>query len=145
MVDRVFTAAQSAADRDFRQQLEGLQIELLKMQGWVKDTNQRVAILFEGATRPARAAPSRGSPSASTLAAPGSSAQQAERARSRAVVFPALHAIARRRWGHAAETLVSVSRGEQRTRKDESVVRKPDPLLVGPASEVYEKEERVSS
>jgi polyphosphate kinase 2 len=95
MVDRVFAAAQSAEDRDFHEQLEGLrieadnddlddpvlvteagdlvdtwregypysermpraeyemskrllQIELLKMQAWVKDTNQRVAILFEG-------------------------------------------------------------------------------------------------
>jgi polyphosphate kinase 2 len=94
-VDRVFAAAQSADDRDFHQQLEGLridadnddlddpvlvtangefvdtwregypysermprgeyemskrllQIELLKMQSWVKDTQQRVAIIFEG-------------------------------------------------------------------------------------------------
>jgi hypothetical protein len=29
--------------------------------------------------------------------------------------------------------------------KDESVVGRPDPLLVGPASEVYEKEEREAS
>ncbi|WP_299663459.1 polyphosphate kinase 2 [uncultured Ruegeria sp.] len=32
----------------YNQQMEDLQIELVKMQRWVKDTNQRIAILFEG-------------------------------------------------------------------------------------------------
>ena len=34
-----------------------LQIELLKVQSWVKETGQRVVVLFE-ATPPARAVPS---------------------------------------------------------------------------------------
>jgi polyphosphate kinase 2 len=33
---------------DYEQQKHELQIELLKMQGWVKDTNQRIVIIFEG-------------------------------------------------------------------------------------------------
>ncbi len=33
---------------DYEQQKHELQIELLKMQGWMKDTNQRVVVLFEG-------------------------------------------------------------------------------------------------
>ncbi len=33
---------------DYETQKHALQIELLKMQGWVKDTNQRVVVLFEG-------------------------------------------------------------------------------------------------
>ena len=34
--------------RDYEREKQRLQIELLKMQGWVKDTGQRVVILFEG-------------------------------------------------------------------------------------------------
>jgi polyphosphate kinase 2 len=33
---------------DYESQKHELQIELLKMQGWVKDTNQRIVIIFEG-------------------------------------------------------------------------------------------------
>jgi polyphosphate kinase len=33
---------------DYERDKHLLQIELLKMQGWVKDTNQRVVVLFEG-------------------------------------------------------------------------------------------------
>ena len=33
---------------DYERQKHELQIELLKLQGWVKDTNQRVVIIFEG-------------------------------------------------------------------------------------------------
>lgn len=33
---------------DYEQQKHELQIELLKMQGWVKDTNQRIVVIFEG-------------------------------------------------------------------------------------------------
>jgi polyphosphate kinase len=36
------------ARRDYERRKRQLQIELLKMQSWVKDTGQRVAILFEG-------------------------------------------------------------------------------------------------
>ncbi len=34
--------------KDYDQQMDGLQIELVKMQQWVKKTDQRIAILFEG-------------------------------------------------------------------------------------------------
>ena len=33
---------------DYEEQKHELQIELLKMQGWAKETNQRIAIIFEG-------------------------------------------------------------------------------------------------
>lgn len=42
-----------------------LQIELLKLQHWVKEHDERLVILFEGGTPPARAAPSSGSPNTS--------------------------------------------------------------------------------
>ena len=44
--------------RNYEKQKYALQVELLKLQAWVKATGQRVVILFEGATRPARAGPS---------------------------------------------------------------------------------------
>ncbi len=34
--------------KEYDEQMQGLQIELVKMQRWVKNTDQRVAILFEG-------------------------------------------------------------------------------------------------
>lgn len=34
--------------KDYDEQMELLQIELVKMQSWVKDTAQRIAIIFEG-------------------------------------------------------------------------------------------------
>ncbi|NVO55025.1 polyphosphate kinase 2 [Rhodobacteraceae bacterium B1Z28] len=34
--------------KDYEKQMRALQIELVKMQSWVKETDQRVAILFEG-------------------------------------------------------------------------------------------------
>ncbi len=34
--------------KEYDQQMEGLQIELVKMQRWVKENDQRIAILFEG-------------------------------------------------------------------------------------------------
>ena len=34
--------------KDYEEQMELLQIELVKMQSWVKDTAQRIAIIFEG-------------------------------------------------------------------------------------------------
>ena len=33
---------------DYQEQMDALQIELVKMQSWVKETGQRVAIIFEG-------------------------------------------------------------------------------------------------
>lgn len=39
------------------------QIKLLKLQSWIKETGRRLVIVFEGATRPARAGRSSGSPS----------------------------------------------------------------------------------
>ena len=40
--------AERMTRRDYAEDKRALQIELLKMQSWVKDTGQRVAILFEG-------------------------------------------------------------------------------------------------
>ncbi|WP_170432958.1 polyphosphate kinase 2 [Ruegeria arenilitoris] len=34
--------------KDYEKQMEALQIELVKMQAWVKETGQRIAIVFEG-------------------------------------------------------------------------------------------------
>lgn len=35
-------------NKDYERQMEALQIELVKMQSWIKETDQRVAIIFEG-------------------------------------------------------------------------------------------------
>lgn len=35
-------------DLEYEQQLEQLQVELVKLQKWIKETNQRVAVIFEG-------------------------------------------------------------------------------------------------
>ncbi|MEM1004199.1 MAG: polyphosphate kinase 2 [Pseudomonadota bacterium] len=35
-------------NKDYEQQMQALQIELVKMQSWIKETDQRVAIVFEG-------------------------------------------------------------------------------------------------
>lgn len=43
---------------EYEKAKQELQIELLKVQSWVKETGQRVVVLFEGATPRARAAPS---------------------------------------------------------------------------------------
>ena len=46
-------------DRDEYERLKTeLQIELLKMQGWVKETGQRIVILFEGRDAAGKGGPS---------------------------------------------------------------------------------------
>ena len=47
----------AACTRDvYEREKRLLQIELLKLQNWVKDTGERIVIVFEGRTPPARAA-----------------------------------------------------------------------------------------
>ena len=53
-------------DKKYEKRLRRLQIELVKLQHWVEAKGERIVILFEGATRPARAAASAGSPNIST-------------------------------------------------------------------------------
>jgi polyphosphate kinase 2 (PPK2 family) len=43
---------------EYEVEKQKLQIELLKMQGWVKETGQRIVCSARVGTRPARAAPS---------------------------------------------------------------------------------------
>lgn len=43
---------------EYEKAKQELQIELLKVQSWVKETGQRIVVLFEGAMPRARAAPS---------------------------------------------------------------------------------------
>ena len=59
--------------KDYDRQMDALQIELVKLQAWVKETGQRVAIIFEGRD------------------AAGKGAQQTVGCRTQPVVFPALH------------------------------------------------------
>jgi len=48
---------------DYEYAKRPLQIELVKLQNWVKSTGERIVIVFEGRDAAARAAPSSGSPS----------------------------------------------------------------------------------
>lgn len=41
--------------KEYLAELEKLQVELCILQEWIKSTGQRVIIVFEGATQPARA------------------------------------------------------------------------------------------
>ena len=50
--------------KQYEKELRKLQTELCRLQEWVKLKGLRVIVVFEGATRPARAAPSRPSPNA---------------------------------------------------------------------------------
>ena len=50
--------------KQYEKELRQLQTELCRLQEWVKLKGLRVIVVFEGATRPARAAPSRRSRSA---------------------------------------------------------------------------------
>ena len=45
--------------KQYEKELRKLQTELCHLQDWVKLKGQRVIVVFEGRTRPARAAPSR--------------------------------------------------------------------------------------
>ncbi len=50
--------------KQYEKELRKLQTELCRLQEWVKLKGLRVMVIFEGATRPARAGPSRPSPNA---------------------------------------------------------------------------------
>ena len=39
---------------EYEAELEKLQIELVKLQSWVKHSGARIVVVFEGATRPAK-------------------------------------------------------------------------------------------
>ncbi|GMA23143.1 hypothetical protein GCM10025864_09020 [Luteimicrobium album] len=55
--------ARKLPDDVYEAELFRLQAELVKLQQWVRATGARVVVVFEGVTRPARAARSSGSPS----------------------------------------------------------------------------------
>ena len=59
--------------KSYEKQKYHLQVELLKMQAWVKAEKKKVVILFEGATPPAREEPSNASWNILIHAGPGSS------------------------------------------------------------------------
>jgi len=50
--------------REFEKEIDKLQVELVKMQEWVKESGAKVCILFEGRDAPARGASSSVSPNA---------------------------------------------------------------------------------
>jgi polyphosphate kinase 2 (PPK2 family) len=50
--------------KEYEARLERLHIELVQLQEWVQAKGLKVCIVFEGVTAPARAGPSRRSPSA---------------------------------------------------------------------------------
>ena len=60
-------------NKEYKQELAKLHVELVKLQQWVVHKGLKVCIVFEGATVPARAASSRRSPSASVLGSSASS------------------------------------------------------------------------
>ncbi len=69
-----------------------LQIELLKLQNWVKDTGQRLVILFEGRDAAGKGGTiKRFHRAPQSPRGPGGGPGEAERARARRVVLPALH------------------------------------------------------
>ena len=79
------------ARKNYERQKYRLQVELLKLQAWVKETGQKVVILFEG-----RDAAGKGGHDQAVHGAPqparrpGRGAGEADRARARPVVLPAL-------------------------------------------------------
>ncbi len=48
ILNPTYPYAEKMKSKDYEAQIEALQIELVKMQSWVKETGQRVAIIFEG-------------------------------------------------------------------------------------------------
>ncbi|MEX0275893.1 MAG: polyphosphate kinase 2 [Ruegeria sp.] len=48
IVNPTYPYPEKMKTKDYAEQMDALQIELVKMQSWVKETGQRVAILFEG-------------------------------------------------------------------------------------------------
>lgn len=48
ILDKGYPYREEMSGKDYEKQMEDLQIELVKMQAWAKQTGQRIAILFEG-------------------------------------------------------------------------------------------------
>jgi polyphosphate kinase 2 len=48
MLDPSYPYAERMDKRDYEDQLEALQVELVKFHAWVRDTSQRIAVVFEG-------------------------------------------------------------------------------------------------
>ncbi|WP_299884550.1 polyphosphate kinase 2 [uncultured Ruegeria sp.] len=48
ILNPTYPYAEKMKSSDYQEQMDTLQIELVKMQSWVKETGQRVAIIFEG-------------------------------------------------------------------------------------------------
>ncbi|KIC44252.1 polyphosphate kinase [Ruegeria sp. ANG-S4] len=48
IVNPTYPYPEKMKTKDYAEQMDALQIELVKMQSWVKETGQRIAILFEG-------------------------------------------------------------------------------------------------
>jgi polyphosphate kinase 2 len=48
MLDPSYPYAERMDKRDYEDQLEALQVELVKFHAWVRDTGQRIAVVFEG-------------------------------------------------------------------------------------------------
>ena len=64
LVESPHKSAAKLKKKAYEQEYARLQVELVKMQNWINATGRRLVVLFEGATRPARAASSSGSPRA---------------------------------------------------------------------------------
>ena len=77
-----------------------LQIELLRLQNWVKDYGRRIVILLKAETPRARAAPSNGSPSTSNQGGDVVALEKPSAARAGSVVLPAVrqHLPSAGRW-----------------------------------------------
>jgi polyphosphate kinase 2 (PPK2 family) len=78
---------------DYEDQLAALQIELVKLHAWVRDTGQRIAVVFEGRDAAGKGGTiKRLRENLNPRGAGVVALQQTDRARSRAMVFPALRA-----------------------------------------------------
>lgn len=62
--DLLFSPERREARKEYFRELFRLQGELVKLQDWVVNTGHRLVVIFEGATRPARAVRSSASRSA---------------------------------------------------------------------------------
>ncbi len=65
--------AKKLKNKQYLEELKGLHVELVKLQQWVIHKGLKVCIVFEGGMAPARAEPSRRSPSGSARGSSASS------------------------------------------------------------------------
>ena len=70
--ENLFPYARRMKSKEYYQQKLPLQVELVRLQNWVKESGKRVIILFEGRTPPAKGARLGASWSIGTHAAPAS-------------------------------------------------------------------------